>query len=349
MAKFDYKAAGVDIEAGAQAINNVKSDIASTFSSAVLTDIGGFGASYDLKGLLQAYDHPVMVQSIDGVGTKTMLAQIANNYSYLGQDLLSAACNDIVVMGAKPLTFLDYIASDRLNPDVVQEIILGMVTACKASAVSLVGGETAEMPSIYHQSEHDLVGVITGVVEKSKMITGKAIKPGDRLLGLSSSGLHTNGYSLARKLFFEENFYAYDEEIPALGDTLENVLLAPHVNYSNCIHALLDQGIEIHGMAHITGGGFIENIPRILPENCVAEIQKGAWPVQPVFTMMQKLGELEDADMYQTFNMGIGLVMVVDPSLKSQIEDKIKQFDETTLFDIGEVVSGDEKAVRFKA
>lgn len=348
MAKIDYKAAGVDIAAGEEAINRVKKKIQSTFSPAVLTDIGGFGATYDLKNVIADYDHPVMVQSIDGVGTKTMLATLTGKYHFLGHDLLSATCNDIVVMGAKPLTFLDYIASDSLDPAVIAEIIEGMVEACLQNQVSLTGGETAEMPKIYNQHEHDLVGIVTGVVDKNKMITGKNIQSGDVVFGITSSGLHTNGYSLARKLFFDENFYAYDEEIAELNNkTLADVLQAPHINYTRHVHAMLDAGVDIHGMVHITGGGFISNIPRVLPDNCSVNIKKGSWPVQPVFTMMQALGELDDNDMFHTFNMGIGLVVVAPADQLITIATQVEKIGDCSVHVIGEVYESSKSEVRF--
>ena len=347
MTKIDYKTAGVNIEAGDQAITRVKDHIESTFSPNVLTNIGGFAACYDLKSIMQDYDNPVLVQSVDGVGTKTMLAKMTGDYSHLGHDLLSAATNDIVVIGAKPLTFLDYIASDEISPDKIGQIILSIVEACKENGVSLVGGETAEMPSVYHEGEHDLVGIITGVVEKDKMITGKTIKVGDTVFGLTSSGLHTNGYSLARKLFFDENFYAYDEKMPELnGKTLAEVLQAPHINYTRCVRDLLDHNVDIHGMAHITGGGFLENIPRVLPAGTAIDIRKNTWPMQPIFMLMEKLGHLEDKDLYQTFNMGIGMIIVADPAAKQTIEAVMRNHPYTTVHEIGKVVAGPKKEVR---
>ena len=203
MSKIDYKSSGVDIKAGNDAVDLIKKDVKSTFTSNVLTGIGSFGSLFDLKPIIEKYKHPVLVQSIDGVGTKTIIARKLNKFDSIGIDLLSAAANDIIVMGAKPLTFLDYIANDSLNPEIIKEIISGMVKSCRETGVSLVGGETAEMPDTYLPKEHDLVGVITGVVEKDKIINGSSIKQGDSIIGLPSSGLHTNGYSLARKLFFE--------------------------------------------------------------------------------------------------------------------------------------------------
>ncbi|MBT5338889.1 MAG: phosphoribosylformylglycinamidine cyclo-ligase, partial [Candidatus Marinimicrobia bacterium] len=262
--KVDYKSAGVDIDAGNEAVDRIKDGVKSTFTSNVLTGLGSFGSLYDLKPILENYNHPVMVQSIDGVGTKTIIARKMEKFDTIGIDLLSAAANDILVMGARPLTFLDYIANDKLKPEIVEEIVSGMVKACKETGVSLVGGETAEMPDTYLPGEHDLVGIITGVVEKEKIITGENIKPGDVVLGLSSNGLHTNGYSFARKLFFEIGGYHVNDMIPELKKSVGLTLLEPHINYTNHVFSVLDKGLDVKGIAHITGGGLVENIPRIL-------------------------------------------------------------------------------------
>ena len=346
MSKFDYKAAGVDIAAGNEVVDRIKGAIKTTHNDAVLTDIGAFGSLVDLKKLLEDYQHPVLVQSIDGVGTKTMIASLMNKFDTLGYDLLSATCNDIVVMGAKPITFLDYVATSKLDPEIVVKLVTGMVEACRACNVALVGGETAEMPDVYVESEHDMVGIITGIVEKDKVIDGRTIKPGDVVYGLPSSGLHTNGYSLARKLFFDKGFYAIDEKIPELGGRLGDVLLEPHINYNNPVHDMLDAGVDIKGMAHITGGGFLENIPRILPKTCSVKINKGSWPVLPVFQMMQKIGELADEDMYQTFNMGIGLVIIADQSEAAVMEKILEQHSAMTLYRLGEVVADSDHSVK---
>ncbi|MEE3203767.1 MAG: phosphoribosylformylglycinamidine cyclo-ligase, partial [Candidatus Neomarinimicrobiota bacterium] len=281
--KTNYKAGGVDIDAGNEAVARIKDEVKTTFTSNVLTGLGSFGSLYDLKPILESYNNPVMVQSIDGVGTKTIIARKLKKFDTIGMDLLSACANDILVMGARPLTFLDYIANDKLKPDIIEEILSGMVKACKETGVSLVGGETAEMPDTYLPGEHDLVGVITGVMEKDKIITGESIKPGDLVLGLPSNGLHTNGYSLARKLFFEIGGYGVNDTIPELKKSVGLTLLEPHINYTNHVFAVLDKDINVKGIAHITGGGLVENIPRILPDDCGVEIQKGSWPILPVF------------------------------------------------------------------
>jgi len=338
--KTNYKAAGVDIDAGNEAVARIKDGVKTTFKSNVLTGLGSFGSLYDLKPIMETYDNPVMVQSIDGVGTKTIIARKLKKFNTIGMDLLSACANDILVMGARPLTFLDYIANDKLKPHIIEEIVSGMVKACKETGVSLVGGETAEMPDTYLPGEHDLVGVITGVVEKDKIITGESIKPGDVVLGLPSNGLHTNGYSLARKLFFNIGGYGVNDTIPELKKSVGLTLLEPHINYTNHVFAVLDKEINVKGIAHITGGGLVENIPRILPDECGVEIQKGSWPILPVFDVMQSLGNVDEDEMYRTFNMGIGMVFIVNPADMDAVKNATKNLIE--VFEIGSVFSGNK-------
>ena len=317
MNKIDYKSAGVDIDAGNEAVEKIKDRVKSTFSKNVLTGLGSFGSLYDLKPLLENYKNPVLVQSIDGVGTKTIIARKLNKFDTIGIDLLSACANDILVMGAKPLTFLDYIANDKLEPSRIEEIVSGMIKACRESNVSLVGGETAEMPDTYLPGEHDLVGVITGVVDKDKLITGDTIIPGDVVLGLSSSGLHTNGYSLARKLFFDVGKYDVNDTIDELPKSVGLTLLEPHINYTNHVFTSLDNGLSIKGIAHITGGGLIENIPRVVPDPYGVLLEKNSWPNLPVFDVMKRIGDIDDDEMFRAFNMGIGMVFIVH---KKQVE-----------------------------
>jgi phosphoribosylformylglycinamidine cyclo-ligase len=345
MSKIDYKSAGVDIDAGNDVVERIKGGVKSTFTSNVLTGIGSFGSLYDLKPLFEKYNHPVMVQSIDGVGTKTIIARKMKKFDTLGIDLLSAAANDILVMGARPLTFLDYIANDKLNPATVEKIVLGMVRACKETGVSLVGGETAEMPDTYLPGEHDLVGVITGVVEKDKIITGKNIKPDDVVLGLPSSGLHTNGYSFARKLFFEIGKHDVNDTIPELEKSVGLTLLEPHINYTNHVFSVLDNGIDVKGIAHITGGGLVENIPRILPNGCGVRLQKESWPSLPVFDLMQSIGNVDENEMARAFNLGIGMVFIVDSVNVNKVKNALK--DLTVVYEIGMIVRG-EKVVKIK-
>ena len=346
MTTINYKTAGVDIEAGNEAVRRIKRRVEQTFSPQVLTGIGSFGAMYDLKPLMDQYKHPVMVQSIDGVGTKMIVARMMQKFDTIGIDLVSATTNDIIVLGAKPLTLLDYIATDRLKPENIEEIIIGMTKACLENDISLVGGETAEMPDTYLEGEHDLVGIITGVVEKEKAVLGKDIKHGDVILAFPSSGLHTNGYSLARKLFFDLGGYTVDSHISELAQTVGEALLAPHINYTKPVLHLLDK-IAIKGMAHISGGGVLENIPRVLPADCSAEIHKNQCPVLPVFNVLRSLGTLDDQEMYRTFNMGIGLVMIVAPNVVEEMRSLLRDYPAFPLYEIGKIVSGAPKVRLF--
>ena len=242
-------------------------------------------------------------------------------------------------MGAKPVTFLDYIANDRIDPETVSKIVDGMVTACKEIGVSLVGGETAEMPDTYLPGEHDLVGVITGIVDKNKIITGEHISPGDILLGLPSSGLHTNGFSLARKVFFDIANHSVDTYLENLGTTVGEALLEPHINYTNHVLSALNTGEPIKGIAHITGGGLTENVPRILPKGCAVKIKRGSWPSLPVFDTIKELGNIDTEEMYRAFNMGIGMVFIVDQKSSDTVSRALGKM--TTVYEIGEVAKGD--------
>ncbi len=342
MKNISYKDSGVNIDAGNAVVAHIKDKVKATFAPYILNDIGSFAALIDLRELLADYKHPVLVQSIDGVGTKTIVARMMGKYDTLGMDLLSASSNDILVMGAKPLTLLDYIACDELDPDIIAELVNGMVKACCDNNVSLVGGETAEMPDTYLAGEHDLVGIVTGVVEKDNIITGADIKPGDKVLGFMSSGLHTNGYSLARKLFFEVARLKVGSQVAELGQTVGEALLAPHLNYAKPVLGLLEAGNVIKGMAHITGGGLLENIPRVLPQNCAVNI-KMCWDIPPVFTMMQQLGKIKQVEMYRTFNMGIGYVIIAAPDEAKKIMKQAQTYSEFKLVDIGEVTVGKQE------
>ncbi len=346
MTLIDYKMAGVDIAAGNEAVSRIKKVVEKTFSPNVLTNIGAFGSLYDLKSLLADYEHPVLVQSIDGVGTKTMIARMMNHYNTIGIDVVSATANDIVVLGATPLTLLDYIANDKLQPERVETIVKGMALACFENKISLVGGETAEMPGTYFPGEHDVVAVVTGIVDKNKAILGKAIKPGDIVLGFNSSGLHTNGYSLARKLLFDVAKWTVDTLHPELERSLGETLLEPHLNYTRPILHLLKHHIKINGMAHITGGGFLDNIPRILPHGCGVEIHQNAWSIPPIFYILQQLGGLGPQEMFRTFNMGIGLVMIMSESEVYAVRDHLSLFPEFEVHQIGRVVESSLKTVR---
>jgi phosphoribosylformylglycinamidine cyclo-ligase len=338
MSKITYENAGVNIQAGNEVVQRIKGMVKTTFNSNVLSNLGGFAGMVDLKSVAQNYQHPVLVQSIDGVGTKTMIAKMMHKYDTLGIDLLSASSNDILVTGATPLTLLDYIATDTLRPEIIEEIVKGMVRACCDNDVALVGGETAEMPDTYLPNEHDLVGIVTGVVEKEKIIDGTKIKQHDVIIGFPSSGLHTNGYSLARKLFFDVGGFNVESILPEFKQTLGEILLTPHINYAKPILSAIKNDIEIKGMAHITGGGLLENIPRILPKNCTAEIDITSWETPEIFKIMQKLGNLDQHDLYTTFNMGIGLVAILDEENAQKLIN-----DTPNLITIGAIVTGNRE------
>jgi phosphoribosylformylglycinamidine cyclo-ligase len=308
---IDYKSAGVDIEAGNEAVRRMKAHVARTHSSAVLTGLGSFGTLFSLTDAIKGMTDPIMVQSTDGVGTKTLVAVMAQRYENLGRDLVAAVAGDIAVMGARPLTFLDYLGLHKVEPAIVEELVRGMSAACAESNIALVGGETAEMPSVYAPGDLDVVGFVTGIVDRSQLLTGANIVAGDVLYSVSSSGLHTNGWSLARKLLFEINkFDIHAPQRELQGVTLADVLLEPHANYVTPIRRALDAKIPIKGMAHITGGGLIENTPRILPAGLGAVIDRTAWKPQEIFTWMQQLGHISDEEMHRVFNMGIGLVVI---------------------------------------
>ncbi len=333
-----YESAGVNISAGNESVRLIKEQLKSTFSPHVLTGIGSFGGVFDIKSALAGYQHPVLVQSIDGVGTKLSIAKEMKKFDTVGIDIVSHSCNDVLAMGAKPFTFLDYVANEKLDPNVMSEIMSGMVKACRENNVSLIGGETAEMPGTYQDDERDIVGCITGVVEKEKIIDGKNIEPGNVLLGFASSGLHTNGYSLARKALFEVGGYNMYSQLPKLPKPLGDILLEPHRNYTKPVLKMIDSGIDIKGIVHITGGGFIENIPRVLPKNCSVEIKKGSWPVLPIFKTIQNIGNIEEREMYRTFNMGIGLILIVSEEDIIRIRNSVFGQIEFKIYEIGKVV-----------
>ncbi len=337
MKKIDYKSAGVDIDAGNKSVELIKKSVKSTFNKNVLANIGSFGSLYNLKNVIADYENPVLVQSIDGVGTKTIIARKMRKYNTIGIDLVSACCNDITVMGAQPLTFLDYIANDKLNPTIIKEIVDGMASACRENNIALVGGETAEMPDTYISGEHDLVGIITGIIDKKNIIDGSKIRKGDVVLGLPSTGLQTNGYSLARKLFFEVGQYNVSDMISDLDKSIGETLLEPAYVYNNYIQLLLKDKIQINGMAHISGGGLVENIPRILPRNCSVEIKKDSWSILPVFKTMQEIGNIDENEMYRTFNMGIGMVLIAPAEQKQEILSALK--GKIAVHEIGKVVA----------
>lgn len=339
-----YREAGVDIDKGNEAVELIKPLVKSTFRKEVLTDLGGFGGLFALD--INKYKEPILVSGTDGVGTKLKLAFAMDQHHTIGIDAVAMCVNDILASGAEPLFFLDYLAVGKLDPTKVAEIVKGVVEGCKMSQCALIGGETAEMPGFYPEDEYDIAGFAVGIVDKSKIIDGSQIKPGDIVLGFPSTGLHSNGFSLARKVLLERGNYSLDDLIPELGDTLGNVLLEPTRIYVSIIKEILQNNIAIKGMAHITGGGLYENIPRILPEKCQVVLNKKTWPKLPIFELIQKTGQIEQAEMYRTFNMGIGMAVVVDSKNAEKVQEFCKKLGEKVYL-IGNVVAG-EKAVVIK-
>lgn len=338
----DYKSAGVDIEAGNEAVRRIKSHVSKTHSSAVLTGLGSFGTLFSMKDALAGMSDPVLVQSTDGVGTKTKVTVMAGRYEALGRDLVAAVAGDIVVMGATPLTFLDYLGLHKTEPAIVAALVRGMSDACAEAGIALVGGETAEMPSVYAPGELDVVGFVTGVVERDKVLDGSTIHPGDVLYAVSSSGLHTNGFSLARKLIFELADHSIHDTPDALGGaSIADVLLEPHVNYVAPVRDLLRANLGIKGIAHITGGGLVENTPRVLPLRLSCVIDRSTWTPQPVFRWMQQLGDVDDLEMYRTFNMGVGLVLVAGAGRQQQLAAVLARYPKLSVWELGRVVEGD--------
>ncbi|MFA6076738.1 MAG: phosphoribosylformylglycinamidine cyclo-ligase [Candidatus Paceibacterota bacterium] len=337
-----YTKSGVNIKKGSEVVKRIKGHVASTHTKAVLQNIGSFGGLYDLANIVKKYKNPVLVQSIDGVGTKLSIAKMMKKYDTVGEDIVNHSCNDILAMGARPITFLDYVANETLVPKEMEAIVKGMAKACRENDVALIGGETAEMPGVYMKGEHDIAGCITGIVEKDKIITGERIKEGDLILGFPSNGLHTNGFSLARKLLFTKMKHTVKTRGISGKETLGETLMKVHINYCKPIFSLLDKGIDIKGIAHITGGGLIENIPRILPGNLDAKIEKGSWPMLPIFPYMQKNGKVSEEEMYKVFNMSIGLVAVVSQKQLEKIENILKGQD---IFWIGEIIKGSGKVI----
>jgi phosphoribosylformylglycinamidine cyclo-ligase len=339
-----YADSGVNIAAGADAVNQIKSAVKATYNSNVLTSLGSFGSAYSLKEIVKDYTDPVLVQSTDGVGTKLIIAKMMDNFTTIGQDVVSNNVNDMLCMGAKPITFLDYIGCSKLEPTQMATIVQNMASECAKIGVALVGGEMAEMPGVYIDGEVDVVGMITGIVEKDKIITGQTISAGDVVIGLASSGLHTNGFSLARKAVFEiAKMSPFDEPKELNGLSVGEVLLTPHRNYYEPINEILSKNINIKGMAHITGGGFVENIPRIIPKNVDVEIDTISYPVPPIFTLIQEIGQVEKLEIYRTLNMGIGMVLVVNANDVSEILTLVNECEDQEAFIIGNVVAGSGK------
>jgi phosphoribosylformylglycinamidine cyclo-ligase len=339
---MDYKGSGVDIDAGNETVRRIRGLARSTFTPGVLSDIGSFGGLFQLEA--GRYREPVLVSSADGVGTKLKVAFTANRHTSVGVDLVNHCVNDILVQGAVPLFFMDYLATGRLSPAVAAAIVGGMAAACRENGCALLGGETAEMPGFYADGEYDIAGFIVGVVERERLIDGRSIAAGDALIGISSSGLHTNGYSLVRRIVFERLGLGIDSHVPELDTTVGDALLEPHRSYLPVVRPLLGTG-RIKGMAHITGGGITDNLPRILPPGTGAVIDTGAWIVPPLFEWLQHAGQVPANDMFHTFNMGIGLIVVTAPG---DADEVMKVLGPETKV-IGQIVPGDQSVTYEKS
>lgn len=333
---ISYSDAGVSIDAANVATEKIKQLARSTFNARTLSEIGSFGGMFD--GAFPALKQPVLVASADGVGTKLKIAFATDTHNTIGRDLVNHCVNDILVQGARPLFFLDYIATGLLKPDVVAAIVEGVATGCRENGCALLGGETAEMPGFYAEGEYDVAGFIVGIVDRERVIDGRGVAPGDTVLALPSVGLHTNGYSLARKLFFDVAGYHADTHIARLDGTIGAALLEQHKSYLPALEGLLDLNL-IKGLAHITGGGLLENIPRILPEGAGVTIERETWPVLPIFKLMQELGNVADPEMFRTFNMGVGMVIVCAPQDAETIKSHLKARGEA-VYEIGRVTEG---------
>jgi phosphoribosylformylglycinamidine cyclo-ligase len=325
MTQSNYAASGVDIDAGNRAVDLMNDAVKSTYNKSVLAGIGSFGGLFDASSLKEMKS-PVLVASTDGVGTKVKLASSVGRYRGIGHDIVNHCINDILVQGARPLFFMDYFATSKLNPEQTAEVVTGIAEACKESGMALLGGETAEMPGVYQPNEFDVAGTIVGVLERDAILPRQNLQAGDVLIGFISSGPHTNGYSLIRKLF----------EDTSLDDSLFDALLAPHRSYFNVLYPHLD---KVKALAHLTGGGFIENIPRVLPENLDAAIHLNSWQVPPLWKLIQEKGNIATEEMYRVFNMGIGMIAIVDKSQATEFQAAVEE----PTFVIGELVKGEKK------
>lgn len=329
-----YAKAGVDLEAGNRATDLIKTAVQSTFTADVLSDVGNFGGLFDITRF-RGLEHPVLVASTDGVGTKTMVAAAMNRWHTIGHDIVNHCINDILVQGAKPLFFLDYVASAKLDPDQIAAVVTGIAAACRAAGCALIGGETAEMPGVYQAGELDLVGTVVGIIERDKVIDGHLIQPGNTIIGIPASGLHTNGYTLARTVLANLDWHTPNDR---LSQPIGDVLLTPHRCYLSEIETLQKGGINIHGLAHITGGGLIDNPPRTFPEGVGAVIETKRWQIPPIFQLIQDQGQITTAEMFHVFNMGLGMLVIVPAN---QAETVLTLLDEAVV--VGKMVADKKK------
>ena len=335
---MDYKSSGVDIDAGTETVRRIKQLAKATFTPGVLSDIGSFGGLFKLD--TTQWREPVLVSSADGVGTKLKIAFMTNRHRTIGADLVNHCVNDILVQGATPLFFFDYLATGKLSPDVAEQIVEGLAKACKDNGCALLGGETAEMPGFYAEGEYDVAGFIVGAVDRAQIIDGRSIVPGDVLIGLPSNGLHTNGYSLARKIAFEELKLKVDSHVPDLGETIGDAFLRTHRSYLPVIKPLLGTGL-IKGMAHITGGGITDNLPRILPAGAAARVNRTSWRVPPIFRWLGESGRVPEYDLRRSLNMGIGMILAVAPGDADTVRQKLLEAGEANSVVIGDIVQGE--------
>ncbi|MGX7030020.1 phosphoribosylformylglycinamidine cyclo-ligase [Vagococcus zengguangii] len=341
-----YEKAGVDVHAGYEVVERIKKHISKTQRLGMMGAIGGFGGLFDLSQL--DYAEPVLVAGTDGVGTKLMVAIEADKHDTIGIDCVAMCVNDIVAQGAEPLFFLDYIATGNNQPAQIEQIVAGVADGCEQAGAALIGGETAEMPGLYQTGEYDVAGFTVGVVEKSQLVTGETIEAGDVLIGLASSGIHSNGYSLVRDIFFNRHELSVEVVLPELGEqTLAEALLVPTKIYVKSLLPLAKTG-KVKGMAHITGGGFVENIPRMLPEGLAAKLTHGSWPILPIFEVLEKYGELSHDEMYEIFNMGIGMVLAVAADEVADVQSQLASLGEAS-YVIGEVVTQTSTPVEWAA
>lgn len=331
-----YSDAGVDIDAANKAMKGIGKLAKSTWSSRVLSEIGNFGGLYEMP---RDFENPVLVSSADGVGTKLKLAFMTGRHDTIGEDLVNHCVNDILVQGAEPLFFLDYFGCGKLDPSVVTEVVRGLATGCKNNGCALIGGETAEMPGFYGDGEYDLAGCIVGIVERDAIIDGRTIAPGDAVLALPSSGLHTNGYSLARKTVFEDAGLDVADEIPGTGRKAADILLEVHRSYLQEVRSIR-KAVGVKGLAHITGGGLLENIPRIIPDGCAVRIDKDSWKIPPLFEFLRERGRVNETEMYRVYNMGIGMVVIVPGGEEKRAVGCGCRWEP---FRIGEIIEGEKR------
>ncbi len=338
-----YAEAGVDIDKGNEFVHRIKNIVSDTHSRGVLTDIGGFSGLFAIGNA--GFEDPVLIASTDGVGTKLTIAKLCNRHDTIGIDLVAMCANDVVVSGAKPLFFLDYFAISKLDVDMAVEVVRGIAEGCKTASCSLIGGETAEMPGLYRPGDYDIAGFVVGIAERDKIIDGSDIRVGNKVIGLASSGLHSNGYSLVRKICFEELSLSVDEQISEFGCSLGEELLRPTRIYVDAILKTM-RNHKINGLIHNTGGGFIDNVPRVLPAGCKAVIDPDAWDVPPVFTFLEKNGNVSRAEMFRTFNMGIGMMALVDDNKVEDVMQQLEAFGEKP-YVIGEILPTDDSDSRW--